>query len=80
MSIIKYVEMNLYWETNVLFIYLFSFFLGPHLQHVEVPGLGIELELQQLAYTKATATPDLDCLLPIPQFAATLDPLPTERG
>ena len=26
------------------------FFLGPHLQHVEVPGLGVELELQLSAY------------------------------
>ena len=27
-------------------------FLGPHLWHMEVPGLGIELELQLPAYTK----------------------------
>ena len=28
------------------FIYLFIFiFLGPHLQHMEVPRLGVELEL-----------------------------------
>ena len=35
----------------------FSFvFLGPHLQHMEVPRLGVELELQLLAYTTATGT------------------------
>ena len=32
--------------------------LGPQLQHMEVPGLGVELELQLLAY--ATAAPTLD--------------------
>ena len=37
----------------------FFFFLGPHLQHMEIPGLGIELELQLPAYTTATATWDL---------------------
>ena len=33
-------------------------FLGPHLQHVEVPRLGVERQLQLLAYTTATATLD----------------------
>ena len=33
-------------------------FLGPHLRHVEVPGLGVESELQLPAYTTATATRD----------------------
>ena len=31
---------------------------GPHLQHMEVPGLGVELELQLLAYATASATPE----------------------
>ena len=35
--------------------HLFFVFLGPHLQHMEVPGLGVELELQLLAYPPATA-------------------------
>ena len=35
------------------------FFLWLHLWHMEVPGSGIELELQLLAYTTATATLDL---------------------
>ena len=34
-------------------------FLGPHTQHMEVPRLGVKLELQLPAYTTATATPDL---------------------
>ena len=43
-----------------LFIYLFIYcFLGPHPQHMEVPRLGVESELQLLAYTTASATQDL---------------------
>ena len=39
-----------------LFIYLFIFFiLVPDLQHMEVPRLGVESELQLLAYPTATA-------------------------
>ena len=34
-------------------------FLGLYLWHIEVPGLGAELELQLLAYTTATAMRDL---------------------
>ena len=47
--------------TPMLFIfYLFLSFvlLGPHLQHMEVPRLGIKSELQLPAYTTATAMPD----------------------
>ena len=43
---------------RVFFFSFFSFlfyFLGLTLQHVEVPRLGVELELQLLAYTTATA-------------------------
>ena len=42
----------------ILFIYLI--FLGPHLQHMAVSSLGVELELQLGAYT--TTTLDLSCL------------------
>ena len=31
---------------------------GPYPQHMEVPRLGVKSELQLLAYTTATATPD----------------------
>ena len=33
-------------------------FLGPHLQHVEVPRLGVKLELQLPAYTAAIGMRD----------------------
>ena len=52
----------------LFFIYLFilSFvFLGSHPQHMEIPRLGVQSELQVLAYTTVTAMPD---------------PQPTERG
>ena len=37
-------------------------FLRPHLWHMEVPRLEVELELQLSAYTTATATLDLNRL------------------
>ena len=40
----------------------FSFvlpFLGPYLQHMEVPRLWVKSELQLSAYTRATARPDV---------------------
>ena len=42
----------------IYFIYLLSFRATLALQHMEVPRLGVELELQLLAYTTATATQD----------------------
>ena len=36
----------------------FFFFLGPHLQHMDVTQLGVELKLQLLAYATATAMLD----------------------
>ena len=47
------------------FVFCFVCFLGPCPWHREVPRLGVELELQLLAGTTATATPDLshDCSL-----------------
>ena len=42
------------------FFFFFCFFLGPHLQHLEVPRLGVELKLYLLAYTTATATTNLN--------------------
>ena len=47
---------QLYFKNKAL-IFFFFFFLGPHPQHMEVPRLGVELELQPLAYTTTTATP-----------------------
>ena len=38
-------------------LYLFFVFLGPHPHHMEVPRLGIKLELQLPAHTTATQDP-----------------------
>ena len=40
------------------FIFFLYIFLGPHLQPVEVPRVGVSLELQLPAYATATAMPD----------------------
>ena len=48
---------------NFYFILFCIFaFLGPHLQHREVPRLGVELELQPLDYIRAAATWVLNCV------------------
>ena len=44
------------------FFFFFFVYLGPHLWHMEVPRLGVELELQMPAYTTATATRDLSLI------------------
>ena len=48
-------------------IYLFICLLGPHVQRMEVPRLGIKSELQLLAYTTAIATPDLSLICDLHQ-------------
>ena len=40
----------------------FLVFLELHPWHMEVPRLGVELELQLLAYTTDTAVPDPSCI------------------
>jgi len=42
-----------------LSFFFFPCFLGLHLQHMEVPRLGVKSELQLLPYTMATTTWDL---------------------
>ena len=39
-------------------VFFFFYFLGLNLRHMEVPRLGVELELQLPAYTTATAKQD----------------------
>ena len=45
-----------------VFCFCFFCFLEPHPQHMEVPRLGVESELQQLASATATATQDPSCV------------------
>ena len=52
---------NLGFFLPFLFFFVFFFvFLGLHLQHMKVPRLGAETELQLPAYTTATAMRDLN--------------------
>ena len=50
-------------QGSLYFLFFLSFFFffsrHEHLWHMEVPRLGVMLELQLLAYTTATATQDL---------------------
>ena len=66
---------------------IFFFLLGQHLEHMKVPGLGVNglgvySELQLLAYTTPTVTPDPSKLhlQPTPWLVAVLDPLYAEQG
>ena len=45
-------------KDGILIFFSFFAFLGVHLWYMEVPRLGVKLELQLLAYTTATATQD----------------------
>ena len=44
------------------YLFVVVVFLGPHLWHMEVPRLGVELELQLPPCTTARATPDGSCI------------------
>ena len=79
------------WSSNTLLyflsqgFYFIFFFLGPHLQHMEVPRLGGESEpqLQLQTFPTATATPDPSCICDLPLGLwqhQILDPLREARG
>ena len=56
-------------------------FLGMHLQHMEIPRLGVESELQLPAYTNSHSnTGSEPHLWPTSQLTAMLDPQPPEQG
>ena len=59
-----------YEQEAFFFFFCFFSFLGPHPQHTEVPRLGVESELQLLAYT---TMPDSSHICDLPQLTATQD-------
>ena len=64
-------------------IILFYFFLGPHLQHMEVPRRGAISELQLPAYTTDTSTQDLSLICDLHRSSwqpQILDPLSGGQG
>ena len=66
-----------------LLIFFFWSFLGPHSLHVEVPRLGVQSELQQPAYPRATATRDPSRVCDLPYSSRQcriLNPLSKARN
>ena len=57
LQICDFLKINLIIKQKKIFFF-FWFFLGPHPWHMEVPRLGVSLELQLQAYARATATQD----------------------
>ena len=57
-----------------MYFYFPFFFLGPHLRHMEVPRLGMELELQLPAYTTDSTTAAWDPGASMNYIAACLTP------
>ena len=53
MILVGFVTDEPQWE----FLFFFFGFLGPHPQHMEVPRLGVESELQLQTYATATTKP-----------------------
>ena len=51
-----------YYHHYYYYYYYYYCFLGPQTWHMEVPRLGVELELKVPTYITATATPDLSCV------------------
>ena len=52
---------NFFYFYFCIFLFLFFVFLGLHLWHMEVPRLGVKLELQLLATATATLDPSHVC-------------------
>ena len=73
------------WTNIVLFFFLvlnFFCFLWSYLWHMEVPGLGVQSELQLPAYATATAISDLSCICDLHHSSwqqRILDPLSEAR-
>ena len=63
------------WWWWVFFLTFFFLLLQPHLWHMEVPGLGVKLELQLLAYGHSHSNAGSEpWLRPTPQLTAMPDP------
>ena len=51
------------WEILLFCLFVFAiFWLGPHPRHMEIPKVGVDLELQLPAYPTATAMLDPSCV------------------
>ena len=66
------------WRETQYFNFFF-FFLGPHWWHMEVPMLGVKLELYLLAYTRAMQDPSRICYLHSSRQCWIFNPLSKAR-
>ena len=54
-----YIFINIFYSESHFFnTVIFFSFLWPHLQHMEIPGIGVKQELQLQSYTTTTAKLD----------------------
>ena len=70
-------------DIKILLCFVLLCLLGPHLQHMEAPRLGVKSELQLPASTTATVMPDLSHLCDLhhsSQQHRLLNPLSGARG
>ena len=75
-TIIIWCQIGIFSKLDNVFFLFFCFFvfLGLHPQHMEVPRLGVESELQLPTYATAMAMQDLSHICDLPQFMAMPDP------
>ena len=60
--IIELISLFIYFALYLYSSFVVVVFLGPHPWQMEVPRLGVESELRQLAYATVTATRDPSCI------------------
>ena len=56
-TVFKQLEVSAKFMFSFFFLFFFCL-LGLHMQHIEIPRLGVQSELQLPAYSIVTATPD----------------------
>ena len=71
----KSIEPNLFESERVFFSSSSSSFLWPHLQHMKVPRLGAESELQLPAYATDPETLDPSCICSLHSSCGNMRPL-----
>ena len=80
-SVFSKTDFSLLPEKSLCHLFIF-FFLWPHLQHMEIPRLGVRSELPVPAYTSAAAMWDLSCVFDLhhsSQQCWVLNPLSRTR-
>ena len=76
------IKLYIFNSSSSFLSFFFSVFLGPHPWHMEVPRIGVQLELLPLAYATDTAMQDLSHVCNLPnssQQCRILNPLKEAR-